>query len=152
MITEYSPNMAEVEVKYKSKVKASDRPHILTSKDSEKILREIWDKDKIEMQEEFVLLLLNRNNKLLGWVKISSGGVNGTLCDAKIVFSIALKCLASGIILSHNHPSGSKSPSDADKVLTKNIKEAGRILDISVLDHIILTTEGYLSFSDEGLM
>ena len=152
VLTEFSPNISEIEVKYKNKIKPFDRKSIVSSTNSTEILREIWNPNTIEMQEDFILLLLNRNNKLLGWVKISSGGLDGTVCDPKIIFSIALKCLASSIIVAHNHPSGNKNPSSADTQLTKVIKDAGELLGIRLLDHVILTTETYFSYADEGLL
>jgi len=98
------------------------------------------------------MLCLNRSNKVLGYFKISSGGVTGTICDPKIVFSVALNVMASGIIIMHNHPSGNLRPSPADIMLTKKLKEAGTLLDIHVLDHLIVTDESYYSFMDEGTL
>lgn len=144
-------NLAEIEVSYKTKVKASERRLITSSKDVESVLREIWSYN-IELKEEFYILLLNRANKVLGWYKISEGGTVGTVVDPKLIFSIALKALASSIILAHNHPSGNLRPSDQDIMLTKKMKESGILLEIPVLDHLILTTEGYYSFGDEGIM
>ncbi|MCB4800382.1 JAB domain-containing protein, partial [Neotamlana laminarinivorans] len=83
---------------------------------------------------------------------LSKGGVSGTVVDAKLVFSVALKCNASSIVIAHNHPSGNLKPSEADLRLTKKLKEAGNYLDVKVLDHIILSREGYYSFADESQM
>jgi DNA repair protein RadC len=102
--------------------------------------------------EQFFILLLNRSNHILKHVQISKGGVAGTLVDAKLIFKEALLETACAIILCHNHPSGNLQPSQSDKDLTKKIKEAGKVLDISVLDHLIFTNDGYLSFADEGMM
>lgn len=102
--------------------------------------------------EQFFILLLNRSNHILKHIQISKGGVAGTLVDAKLVFKPAIEELASAVILCHNHPSGNLQPSQSDKDLTRKIKEAGKMLDISVLDHLIFTNDGYLSFADEGLM
>ena len=88
----------------------------------------------------------------MGIYEASTGGVSGTVADAKLIFIAALKTNASGIILSHNHPSGNLKPSKADEALTCKLKEAGKFLDIIVMDHIIVTSEGYFSFSDEGLL
>jgi DNA repair protein RadC len=145
-------NVAEVELIYKSKVKASDRPRIASSKDAGDLLMKLWDEDKIEFVEQFKILLLNRNNRVLGVVDISSGGVTGTVADPKIIFDAALKANACNIIISHNHPSGSLKPSKADEAITQKIKYAGQLLDIRVFDHIIVTSEGYYSFADEGLL
>ena len=148
----YSNGIAEVKVQYKSKIKSSERKSIVTSKDSFETLKEIFNPEIVEHHEEFVILLLNRANKLLGWAKISVGGLTGTVVDAKVIFQIALNCNAGSIILSHNHPSGNKNQSTEDVNLTKKIKEGGKLLDISILDHIIYTEESYFSFSDEGIL
>nr|WP_221307412.1 DNA repair protein RadC [Rhabdobacter roseus] len=100
--------------------------------------------------EEFWILLLNRANEVLRPVQISTGGVAGTVADPKMIFKHALEQLASSIILFHNHPSGNLSPSQADRDLTRKLKEAGRMLDLPVLDHLIFTDSGYYSFADEG--
>ncbi len=102
--------------------------------------------------EEFWILMLNRQLKCLKAEKISSGGVSGTYVDPKIIFKTALDHLATAIVLCHNHPSGAKKPSQEDEKITKKLVEAGKILDISVLDHIIYTDNGYFSFADEGLL
>ena len=124
---------------------------VVSSKDGEEILRNIWS-NAIELREEFYMLLLNRANKVLGFYRISEGGTAGTVVDPKLIFSVALKCHASSIILAHNHPSGNTQPSEADLKLTKNLISGGKILEISVLDHLILTSESFFSFADEGLM
>jgi DNA repair protein RadC len=144
-------NLAEIQVSYRTTIKASERRKITTSKDAESILREIWSSG-MEFKEEFYIILLNRANKVLGWYKVSEGGMSGTVVDPKLVFSIALKSLASSLVLAHNHPSGNLKPSNEDINLTKKLKEAGALLEIPVLDHLILTTDGYFSFGDEGMM
>lgn len=103
-------------------------------------------------KEEFWVLLLNRANRLIKKEQISSGGVSGTVADPKIIFKAALDQYASSIILVHNHPSGNLKPSQADIKLTNKMKEAGSLLEIPVLDHIIFGDEGYLSFADEGML
>jgi DNA repair protein RadC len=141
--------LAEIKVSYSIKVKCCDRKKITSSKDAEEILRAIWN-PTLELREEFYMLLLNRANNVLGWFCLSQGGLTGTVVDAKLVFSIALKCLACGIILAHNHPSRNLEPSQADKLLTTKLKEGGKLLEITVSDHLILTAESYFSFADEG--
>jgi len=103
-------------------------------------------------KEEFWILLLNRANRLIKKEQISSGGISGTVADPKIIFKVALDQYASSIILVHNHPSGNLTPSKADIDLTKKMKGAGQLLEIPVLDHIIFSDQGYLSFADEGLL
>jgi len=102
--------------------------------------------------EEFWILLLNQNNKVLGKELISKGGVTGTMADPKIIFSAALRYSAASIMLTHNHPSGNLKPSQQDIELTKKMTSAGRLLDIKVLDHLIITDSGFYSFADEGVM
>lgn len=100
--------------------------------------------------EEFWIILLNRANRVLKCEKISSGGISGTVADPKLIFKAAIDHLASAIILAHNHPSGNLTPSQADKELTRKVKEAGKNLEIPVLDHVIFADKAYLSFADEG--
>jgi DNA repair protein RadC len=102
--------------------------------------------------EEFWILLLNRNNIVLGRKRISIGGVAGTVVDPKIIFKIALENLASGIILCHNHPSGNLNPSIQDIDITKKIRDGGKLLDICVNDHIIIGQKSFFSFADNGLL
>ncbi|MFD2160792.1 JAB domain-containing protein [Paradesertivirga mongoliensis] len=108
--------------------------------------------ETIEFIETFKVMLLNRANRVLGMMEITTGGISGTVADPKVIFAAALKSTASGIILSHNHPSGSLRPSQADINLTRKLKSAGELLDIAVLDHMILTSESYFSFADEGVI
>lgn len=143
-------NISEIKVSYTNDFK--ELQIIKNSKSSFNILLDCWDKHTIELQEEFKVLLLNRRNAVLGIYPLSRGGVSGTVVDVKLVFSVALKCNASNIILAHNHPSGNLTPSEADKNLTEKIKLGGQHLDIKVLDHIIVTKNNYFSFSDEGIL
>lgn len=140
--------VAEVELIYKSKVKASERPQITSSKDAYIIFRQCWDENKIEFVEQFKVIFLNRANKVLGIYEVSSGGISGTVADPRLIFAAALKTNCSGIIISHNHPSGNVKPSRQDEELTKKIKHAGEFLDIKLFDHVIVTSEGYYSFAD----
>lgn len=102
--------------------------------------------------EEFWILLLNRANEVIGRNNLSKGGVSGTVVDAKMIFKMAIEKLASAIILAHNHPSGNLRPSQADISLTNKIRDAGNILDIPVLDHLIIGNGAYYSFKDEGIL
>ena len=125
------------------------RVKIITSKDAYEMLRA----DLIDLpHEEFFLLILNRSNTVIGKKQISKGGVSGTIVDAKIIFREAVENKAVSIVLAHNHPSGNLKPSEQDIRLTKSIKEAGNVLEISVIDHLIISNEGYFSFADEGMM
>tara|TARA_A100000171_G_scaffold20297_2_gene18708 strand:+ start:31975 stop:32421 length:447 start_codon:yes stop_codon:yes gene_type:complete len=142
--------ITEIQVSYSTP--RNEKVKVQNSEESYKLILACWSKHTIELQEEFKVLLLNNSNKVLGIYSCSKGGVTGTLVDAKLVFSVALKCNASAIILTHNHPSGTLKPSQADISLTNKLKEAGTYLDVKVLDHLIITKDGYFSFSDGGLM
>jgi DNA repair protein RadC len=102
--------------------------------------------------EEFWVLYLNRANRVLAKERISMGGVTGTVADPKVIFQKALQHLAAGIILAHNHPSGNLVASDADQILTRKLVQAGKFLDIQILDHLIVTDQGYYSFADNGTL
>ena len=110
----------------------------------------MYDSDTLEYFESSIVIYLNRANNSIGWQKISQGGLSGTVIDIRIVLGTALKCGASSIIISHNHPSGNLFPSDADDKLTKQIFEASKIMEIQLLDHLIITSEGYYSYADQG--
>ncbi len=144
--------VSEVELVYLSKVKASERPVVSQSREVYNVLKRNWDATKIELVEQFKILLLNQANKVLGIYEISTGGITGTVADPKMVFMAALRAAACNIILAHNHPSGSLNPSRADIELTQKMKAAGELLDIKVLDHLVISCEAYYSFADEGIM
>jgi DNA repair protein RadC len=99
-----------------------------------------------------MIMLLNRANRVIGVYKVSNGGLTGTVADIRLIFVAALKAAAGSIILAHNHPSGNLNPSGEDSRLTQKIKDAGKLLDIQVLDHLILSKEGYFSFADQGMI
>lgn len=142
--------IAEIKVSYSNNLK--DTVQISDSNSAYKVLLESWNKDTLELQEEFKVILLNRNNKTLGIYNLSKGGTSSTTVDIKLIFAVALKSNAHSIILGHNHPSGNLKPSDSDKNITAKIKKAGQYLDISLLDHLIITKTNYYSFSDEGIL
>lgn len=144
--------VAEVELVYKTKVKPSERPKVGTVKECYELLKELWNENTIEMQEEFKVMLLNRSNRVIGIYEASAGGLTGTVADPRLILAAAIKSLSVSIILSHNHPSGNLKPSRADEELTQKIKVAASYHDIRVIDHIIITSEGYYSFADEGLL
>ncbi|RCH56687.1 hypothetical protein DJ568_02185 [Mucilaginibacter hurinus] len=123
--------------------------HIGSSRDAYNIMR----RHLVDLNhEEFWLLLISRANKVISKELVSKGGLSGTVADPKIIFHMALQHQASGIILIHNHPSGNLKPSQLDITLTKKVADAGRLLDINVLDHLIITDSSYFSFADEGLL
>jgi len=147
----FTSYLSEIQVSYKSKVKTSQMRQLASSKDAEEAFRSIWS-ENMEFYEEFYIILLNRANKMMGWYLVSQGGTSGTVVDPKIIFSVALKGHACGLLLAHNHPSGNVKPSQNDIDLTKKLVAGGKLLEIAVLDHIILSAENYLSFADESLL
>lgn len=104
------------------------------------------------LHEEFWILFLNRSNKVINRMKLSQGGISGTVTDIRIIMKNAVECLASGIIVCHNHPSGNLNPSDSDSKITQKIKEAGVLMDIQLLDHLIISEKDYYSFADNGML
>ena len=128
---------------------AEDTVQIKASKDVADIFQPILSDLS---HEEFWILYLNRSNKVISRMKLSQGGVSGTVTDVRIVMKKAVELLASGIILCHNHPSGNLNPSDADSKITQKIKEAGSLMDIQLLDHLIISDKDYYSFADNGLI
>jgi DNA repair protein RadC len=126
-----------------------ERVKIRCSQDAFKILDGVLSDLR---HEEFWILLLNRSNQIIDQVRISQGGISGTVTDVRLILNAAVEKLASGIILAHNHPSGNLSPSEADLKITRKIKDAAQLLDLSLLDHLILSDQGYLSMADDNLM
>lgn len=124
---------------------------ITSSKDASDVIHQFYDGD-IELFESFFILLLNRANTTIGYAKISQGGVTGTVVDPKIVAKYALDGLASSIILAHNHPSGQLRASEADINITNKLIKGLKFLEIEVVDHLILSKDGYLSMKDEGII
>jgi DNA repair protein RadC len=104
------------------------------------------------VHEEFWILFLNRSNRVIDRMKLSQGGISGTVTDVRMVMKKAIEYLASGIIVCHNHPSGNLNPSESDTKITQKIKEAGNLLDIQLLDHLIISDKDYYSFADNGLI
>ncbi len=151
MLNQSIAQIAEVTLGYKSKIAVSERPKIQSSGDAEDILRPFFQ-PIMEHHEAFYILLLNRAHRVLGVMKISEGGLSGTVVDLRMIFQCALLSHAQAIILAHNHPSGTTQASEQDKRLTSKLVKAGAMMDIPVLDHIIFTEESYMSFADEGMM
>lgn len=129
--------------------KALEFPVVTGSRDVALYLQQLFQDHHHEV---FVVLFLNRANKIRHFEVISSGGITGTVADPRLIMKKAIEQEATGLILSHNHPSGNLRPSKADEELTYKIREAAKLLDIRVMDHIIVSHEGYFSFADEGLL
>ena len=144
--------VAEIELIYKSKVPPSQRRKITCSQDAKEVFLENWNDDTLQYYEEFKILLLNRSNAILDLMSVSKGGISGTVTDVRIILAAALKSNASGLIVCHNLPSGNLNPSESDTKITQKIKEAGNLMDIQLLDHLIITSEDYYSFADNGLL
>ncbi|UAY53192.1 JAB domain-containing protein [Ferruginibacter albus] len=144
--------VAELSLVYRNKGKASDRPIVRISDDAYNIFLKTWDKDKIELLEEFKILLLNSRNSCLGISNICSGGTSRCYVDLKLVFATALLGNASSIILAHNHPTGNLKPSVPDIRLTQKFVEVGSQFEIPVIDHLIVSKEGYYSLMDERVV
>ena len=143
----------EIQISYKEKQATSKSSPIKSSEDMAKLLFGNWNKNTIELQESFKVILLNNSNKVKGIYELSTGGITGTMVDLRILFAVILKSLSVGIIISHNHPSNKLIPSEADKKLTQKIKKAASFFDIALLDHLIITPNGeYYSFADNGLI
>lgn len=142
--------VAEVKISYQPKVKACNRPKVCNSKDAFHLLTRLWDVETLEFVESFKIILLNRANRVLGVSQIGVGGTSAVIVDPKLVFVTALKANAHSMILAHNHPSGELIPSEPDRKITRKLVEIGRILDIAILDHLIVTPDSYFSFADEG--
>jgi DNA repair protein RadC len=140
-----------VSLTYKLKYNTTDYPIIKSSKDAADIFYESWDKDTIGLEEQFKVLYLNQRNQVLGLYTVSVGGVTGTVVCNKKILACGLKIVASGMIIAHNHPSGNKKLSEQDRKITKSLQEAGKIMNINVLDHIIVLPNGdYTSFADNN--
>lgn len=144
------PQVSEIQVSYYPRLIQSQK--ITSSSDAVEIIRKAWDKRTIEMQEEVKLLLLNQSNTVLGIYNLSKGGINSSLVDVRLILSVALKCLATGLILIHNHPSGNLNPSKSDLDIIEKLNESCKLLDITLLDSIIITKESYMSFGDDGML
>ncbi|HRE68371.1 MAG TPA: DNA repair protein RadC [Cyclobacteriaceae bacterium] len=126
-----------------------EKPKINSSKDAFDLIQG----DLIDLpHEEFWVLLLNRSHQVVKKKRVSEGGVSGTVADPKIIYKLALEALASGVIVAHNHPSGNLKPSQSDIDLTRKLKEAGRFLEVQLLDHLIIANRNYFSFADDGLI
>lgn len=147
---QYKGSIPEITLKFKTG--ETKKVRISSSRDAFTFLKELYDQDTIELNETCIALFLNRANNTIGWFKVSQGGISATVVDNKLIVATALKCAASAIILSHNHPSGNAQPGETDKASTNMLKEACSLFDITLLDHIICTSTDYFSFADDGLI
>lgn len=142
--------LAEIKVSYINQ--STQRLKVLHSKAIYEAILPLWNSETIEYIEESKIILLNRANEILGVYELSKGGISGTVVDIRIILGVALKCNASAIVLIHNHPSGNLQPSEPDKGITTKLRDACKLLDLVLLDHLIISKEGYYSFADNGIL
>lgn len=124
--------------------------NVKSTKEIASFIRLQYKRGTIETQEYFNVMYLNNRGSILGFYQHSKGSITGVMADSRLIFGVALKSLATGIVLSHNHPSGNLNPSRADINVTNKFKLVGELLEIEVIDHIIVTKNGYYSFADNG--
>ena len=145
--------MPEITLKYKaSSVKKIKLTNSYEVSEYLKNIREIYNDETINLYESYIVVFLNRALEAIGWIRISQGGMSGTVVDVRLIFSTALKCAASGLITSHNHPSGNNSPSESDIKTHKQIKDAATFLSIEIIDNLIITDDQYYSFAENGIL
>ena len=142
--------VSEVKLAYRHKVPYRERKRVNDSVVAYCILKETYPDEQIDHKEIFKALYLNRANHAVGCLTISEGGISGAVADIRLIFQGAVLLNATSLILTHNHPSGTLQPSRQDISLTKKTMEAGRIMGIDIVDHLILTREGYYSLKDNG--
>ena len=147
-----SPHLAEVKLIYQTGTETSLKPVLCSPAETYNYLMSIWNKDKLELQEEFKVLLFNNAMRCLGWYNVSSGGKTSTIVEISHVLSAALLGNAHSIILAHNHPSGQLKASSADIKLTNRIYDGLKNIGITLHDHLIITRSDYYSFNDHNLI
>jgi DNA repair protein RadC len=144
-------NLGEFNVEYVYHSNLNNRPSIKSSQDAYEIVKLLYDMKKMGLQEQIVVLFLNNNNTVIGSCNLSSGTLTSAIVDIRLILASALKLMATGLIISHNHPSGKMIASEQDKQLTKKLNTALEQCDIKLLDHIIVSPfDEYLSLKDEG--
>ena len=142
--------LAEISVSYSTK--KNNKIKVINCRDTFELILSNWNLEIIEFQEECKIILINRANLVLGIYELSKGGISGTVVDIRIILSVALKCNASGIILVHNHPSGNLQPSESDRKITRKLKDACNLFEISLIDHFIISRTNFFSFTQDGFI
>lgn len=142
--------VSEITLCYNPGYKISERPVINCAQGCYEIFLACWDLNRIGLLEEFKILMLNKANRILGIFNVSAGGMDSTIVDIRLIMTTALLCNVKKMILAHNHPSGNLKPSAADLNITNRIKDAAALFNIEVLDHLVLTADGFCSFAEEG--
>jgi len=140
--------LAEIEISYSHKVPVKDRFRVTNSRDAFNVIQLFWP--DFNTVEYFYVIYLNRANDILGFHQVSKGGITATVVDVQIIIAIALKSLAKNIICFHNHPSGNLTPSDADRTISKKLKEACKLVDLQLLDHLIVCSDSFHSMADNA--
>lgn len=147
----FPTGVCELSVRYRRA--ATKRVKVTSASEVVTFMREhFYDQEEIESREKFMVMFIDRANNIFAWECVSEGGLSGTVADPRLIFRSALMSACCNIILAHNHPSGNNQPSASDVQLTKKIVQAGEVLEITVLDHVIVTTESFYSFAEEGLI
>ncbi len=144
--------VAEINVTYKPTVSYTERPKVYSGTDALKYIKEGFNENTIMMQEQFVVMYLDQANGVLGVYKAAIGGITSTVVDIRIILSVGLKLLATKMIIAHNHPSGNLKPSRADTEITTKLRNAADFMDIKLIDHLIISSSGHLSFAEEGIL
>jgi DNA repair protein RadC len=145
-------NIPELKIHYSRKYDERFAIQIKSANEASEILRKIYPSGELEIQEQFIMLYLNRNNKVIGYYRHSKGGITGTAIDVRLVMAVAIQTGAVGIIMSHNHPSGNAEPSNLDITITKAVKNAAEYFDIALFDHVIITKDSFFSFGGRRLV
>jgi DNA repair protein RadC len=141
----------EIKIRY-NRTRKTFLGKVTNSKDVADFIRKIYTRGNIELQEHFIVLYLNSANEIIGYYKHAIGGIQGVFADIRLIFATALASASVSIVIAHNHPSRNLKPSQPDIEMTRKIKEAGKILDIRLLDHLIIAKTGYYSFADESVL
>lgn len=145
-IGDLSPGFTEVALKYVSEPNQPERVKITSPEDAYEVFMDIWDKDTLEVCEQFWVILLSKSKEAIGWCRLSSGGKAATIVEVGHVVLLALLGNASSLLVAHNHPSGNRKPSHADTRLTKQLGDALKLMGLQLDDHLILTRDGFYSF------
>lgn len=148
----YGGPVAEITLAYKRRNKKLSNRHIGVSKDAYDTFICAWNNDIIQLIEQFKILFLDHGSRCLATYTLSTGGMTSTVVDPRLIFVAALKIGATKFIVAHNHPSGNLTPSEQDIVCTNKLVSAGKVLEIALVDHLIISWDGYFSFADHGLL
>lgn len=145
-------DLGEFTIGYKYSSNIKNRPQVISTEDAYNVLMLVYDLDKLGIQEQFVVIYLNNSNLVVGCCNLFTGSLNSTTVDLRLIIASALKLMATGLIISHNHPSGRMKASENDIALTKKLKQALELIDIKLMDHIIISPfDEYLSLKEDGI-